>query len=187
MSNQKQVVRLSRFLSLILRHNPGKINLTLDAQGWADVNELLERMNAKGKRINFATLEEVVATNNKKRFAFNEDKTRIRANQGHSISIDPGLTAVEPPQLLYHGTATRFVESILATGLEKRNRLHVHLSRDLATALSVGSRHGKPYIFEVRAGDMAQAGYEFFESENGVWLTDHIPVQYLKRSEESPA
>jgi len=187
MTNQKQVVRLSRFLSLILRHNPGKINLTLDAQGWADVDELLTRMNAKGKRINFTTLEEVVATNNKKRFAFNADRTRIRANQGHSIAIDPGLTAVEPPNLLYHGTATRFVESILETGLEKRNRLHVHLSKNLATALSVGSRHGKPYIFEVRAGEMAREGYAFFESENGVWLTDHVPFRYLERSEESPA
>ena len=171
----------SKFLSLILRHKPETINLELDSEGWADVEQLLARMNAHGKRIDFPTLEWLVAHNPKQRFAFNEDQSRIRANQGHSITIDLALEARKPPEILYHGTAKRFLESIFATGLDKRARHHVHLSGDPYTAAKVGMRHGKVVILEVQAGRMYEDGHEFFRSENGVWLTEAVPAVYLSR------
>lgn len=173
------VKNISKFLSLILRHKPETIQLKLDEQGWADVDLLLEKLELKGKGISFEELEWVVENNNKKRFAFSEDKTKIRASQGHSLKLDLGYTAVEPPEYLFHGTATRFLESIQKTGLEKRNRHHVHLSQELDTASSVGKRHGKLVILEVKSKEMYEAGYEFFVSKNGVWLTDHVPVDFI--------
>ena len=171
--------RISKFLSLVLRHRPEKIGLRLDEQGWAEVNPLIEKLNAHGLMVTRRILEEVVATNPKKRFSFNEDQTKIRANQGHSIQIDHGFTAVEPPEILFHGTAQKFLKSILTTGIQKRNRHHVHLSADLPTATNVGQRHGKVVILQVRALEMHKAGAEFYLSENGVWLTDEVPVDFI--------
>ncbi len=180
MKETKKVVKLSKFLSLVLRHKPETIGLQLDEAGWADIKTLIHKMKQNNRFIDFETLEEVVRTNNKKRFAFNEDKTRIRANQGHSIKIEHGFEAQTPPEILYHGTATKNIESIMSNGLDKRNRHHVHLSSDLNTAIAVGKRHGKPVVFLVDAKAMNSKGYEFFVSENGVWLTEGVPAQYLK-------
>lgn len=171
--------KLSKFLSYTLRHHPETIGVELDTNGWAVVAELLERLNANGQVIDKKLLEEIVETNNKKRFAFSEDKTLIRASQGHSIEIDLGMEASEPPALLYHGTAQKNRESIFAEGLKKQNRQHVHLSDNPQTAKEVGSRHGTPVILHVNAGQMHKDGYVFFLSENKVWLTDEVPVSYL--------
>ena len=179
MENQPRYKRISKFLSLVLRHKPEKIGLELDLQGWADVDSLIEKLNANGPAVSREILEEVVATNLKKRFAFNQDHTRIRANQGHSIQIDHGFQPLEPPEILYHGTAHRFLDSILATGIQKRNRHHVHLSADLDTAANVGQRHGKVIILSVPAVKMYQAGYTFYLFENGVWLTEVVPPEHI--------
>lgn len=173
------VKKISKFLSLVLRHKPEIINLSLDEQGWASVEILLDKLHSKGKGISFEELEWVVENNNKKRFAFNDDKSRIRANQGHSIQLDLGYAPVEPPEFLYHGTATRFIESIQKTGLEKRNRHHVHLSQELETASSVGKRHGKLAMLIVRSNEMYAAGHHFYVTDNGVWLTDYVPVEFI--------
>ena len=136
--------------------------------------------NQHGHPLTMASLEEIVATNEKRRFAFNADKSKIRASQGHSIEIDLQLTPQVPPAILYHGTATRFVASIKAQGLLAGSRQHVHLSANLETASKVGQRHGKPIVLEVRAGEMHHAGLAFYQSENGVWLTEHVPVEFIK-------
>ncbi len=177
--NDKQLKKTSKFLSLVLRHRPELIGLEMDSAGWVNTRELLEKSKLKGYNIDFDTLEEVVANNNKKRFSFNEDQSRIRANQGHSVNIELGYEPVEPPEFLYHGTATRFINSIQRQGLLKRNRHHVHLSADLATAKSVGSRHGVPVILVVRSKEMHKANHPFFISKNGVWLTEHIPTEFI--------
>jgi putative RNA 2'-phosphotransferase len=173
------LVKLSKFMSLVLRHNPGEIGLELDENGWADVAELIARANLKGVRLTHSDLVTIVETNDKKRFALNEDGTRIRASQGHSIEVDLALSAVAPPVRLFHGTASRFVESIRAQGLLRGRRQHVHLSVDAATATKVGQRHGKPVVVHVLAGEMHQAGRLFYLSANGVWLTEHVPAEYL--------
>lgn len=172
--------KLSKFLSLVLRHKPEVIGIQLEENGWTDVQTLLTKMNEAGKSIDLETLNAIVEADNKGRYSFNIDKTRIRANQGHSVEIDLGYQATTPPDILYHGTANRFIESILSIGLEKRNRHHVHLTADRQTAVTVGKRHGKPVILEVLAKEMLESGYEFYVSDNGVWLTDHVPVKYLK-------
>lgn len=174
------VVKVSRFLSLVLRHEPGKIGLTLDSAGWVDVEKLLVACNAHGKKITSAQLDFVVENNDKKRFAFNEDKTRIRANQGHSVEVELEYQPTIPPDILYHGTASRFLPSILERGLVKGNRHHVHLSENVKTARAVGERHGKAVILVVRSEQMQQDGYQFFLSANGVWLTDHVPMKYIQ-------
>ncbi len=170
---------LSVFISLILRHNPAAAGITLDEHGWADVTELLAGINAAGRSINMDILEEIVRTDQKGRYSFNQDKTLIRANQGHSIAVDVELAEVQPPDLLYHGTADRFLPVILKEGLKPMSRLYVHLSRDVETAVKVGGRHGKPAVLTVKAGEMQAAGYIFYLSANGVWLTKHVPVEYL--------
>lgn len=180
MSNEKQLTRISKFLSLILRHQPDTIGLTLDEEGWANVAELLTKSNDYGVQLDRALLEEVVATNAKKRFAFSSDEQKIRASQGHSIKVTLGYTNTQPPDILYHGTGKKSVASILSSGLEKRSRQHVHLSADRETAMAVGQRHGVPHIFIVKALEMYQDGHEFYLSDNGVWLTDNVPVQYLR-------
>ena len=173
----QQNKKLSKFLSYILRHHPDSIGLQLDEQGWAQVDELLTKTNIP---FNMEDLEEVVHTNNKKRFAFNNDKTKIRANQGHSLKhIDLELKAIKPPEFLYHGTVAKFIESIRKEGLQKMNRQHVHLSKDQDTAIKVGSRRGKPVILSVSAQAMEDNGYTFYISENGVWLTHHVPSQFI--------
>ena len=178
--NEKEIKRKSKFLSLILRHNPQLIQLELDKNGWANVEELLKKSKRK-IHLNKNELDIVVATNNKKRFSYNEDETKIRANQGHSIkNLDLELKIVEPPQFLYHGTVAKFMQSIKEKGLQKMNRQHVHLSKDRATAVNVGSRRGKPVILSIRALEMHQKGFIFYLSENGVWLTDKIPTEYIE-------
>lgn len=179
MTSRKRSSNTSRLLSLVLRHKPETINLTLDEAGWAEVDHLLQRLEAHGHPTDHESLKEMVKTNNKQRFAFNDDMTKIRANQGHSIDIDHGYMPVEPPEILYHGTAEKSVQSILTSGLEKRNRHHVHLSEVLETAISVGKRHGAPVILEVKARLMYQQGYEFYCSENQVWLTEEVPAEFL--------
>jgi len=184
MISKEKTTHLSKFLSLVLRHQPETLGIALDVNGWADVGELLEKMNAKGMSVSFDMLKHVVDTNEKKRFAFNNDFSRIRASQGHSVEVSLDYVAQEPPAELYHGTAERFVDSILATGLEKRSRHHVHLSTNINTATEVGRRHGKPVVFVVSAREMYAAGFEFFVSDNNVWLTEGVPVVYLKMSEQ---
>jgi len=171
---------LSKFLSYTLRHHPEHIGIVLNKSGWAVVNELIDRLNANGHTIDMALLENIVGSNSKKRFAFNDDKTLIRASQGHSIEIDPGIEACEPPALLYHGTAEKNRESIFTEGLQKRNRLHVHLSANTQTAKEVGRRHGTPLVLQVDSGQMRRDGYVFYLSENKVWLTDEVPPVYLR-------
>jgi putative RNA 2'-phosphotransferase len=178
--NEKEKKGIGKFLSLVLRHNPGKIQLELDKNGWADVNELIEKCAKKGIQFTLEELEEIVETNDKKRYSFNEDKTSIRANQGHSIEVDVELTLTTPPEFLYHGTVDKFMDSIRTSGLQKMLRQHVHLSKDLETAIKVGSRRGKPVILTVRSGDMFRAGFPFFLSENQVWLTDAVPPTYIE-------
>lgn len=172
-------VKISKFLSLVLRHDPGKIGLTLDSNGWVKVQELLDRMRQHGKPIDRETLEHVVATNDKKRFSFSEDGSQIRANQGHSIEVDLALPPQTPPDLLFHGTATRFLDSIREKGLLPGSRQHVHLSLDEVTAIKVGQRHGKPAVLVVRASEMQHQGFTFFCSDNGVWLTDHVAPRFI--------
>ena len=170
--------KTSRFISMILRHKPEVIGITLDEHGWADVSELIEGVN-KVHPLDMETLEEIVRTNEKQRFSFNEDKTKIRANQGHTITVDVELEEKAPPEFLYHGTGDKYVESIDSTGLEPRQRLYVHLSTDKEMAAKVGQRHGTPVVYRVNSGQMANDGYVFYLSVNGVWLTKAVPVKYL--------
>lgn len=171
---------LSRFIALILRHKPESIGITLDEHGWASVSELLSGINSCGNEIDMQTLEEIVAEDEKQRYSFNADKTKIRANQGHSVNVDVELKKAEPPEILFHGTGEKYVASIKNEGLIPKSRLYVHLSKDRETAVKVGSRHGKPVVFEVNSGEMSRNGYEFFLSENGVWLTKIVPAEYLR-------
>lgn len=171
-------VSTSKFLSLVLRHEPGKIGLQLDPQGWVSIDELLSKA-APHVPLTPALLHEVVRTSDKQRFAISQDGTRIRANQGHSVPIEPGLLPQAPPEQLYHGTATRFIDSIQRQGLLRGDRHHVHLSADRETAIKVGTRHGKPAVLVVQAGDMHRAGHVFFRSDNGVWLVEHVPAPFL--------
>ncbi len=175
------IVQTSKFLSLVLfRHNPAKIGLTLDENGWAEVDELIRLSNHYGVRLTRPLLEQVVAENDKKRYAFSEDGKRIRANQGHSVDVDLALSPVQPPETLFHGTAAHFVASIREQGLLSGRRKHVHLSADRATAENVGRRHGRPVVLVIRAIQLAQAGSQFFISDNGVWLTGHVPTEYIE-------
>lgn len=173
------LVKLSKFLSLVLRHKPEEIGLALDENGWTEVDDLIRLATARGSRLTRSLLEQVVAENDKKRFAFSEDGQRIRANQGHSIEVDLALVPSEPPELLYHGTASRFIESIRGQGLHSGNRQHVHLSLDIPTATKVGQRHGKPVVLVIRAKEMLAAGHRFYLSANGVWLTECVPVEFI--------
>lgn len=169
----------SKFLSLILRHKPETIGITLDEHGWAKVDQVIEGIG-KTRTFNMEILEEIVRTDAKQRYVFNEDKTLIRASQGHSIPVDVELEIVNPPEILWHGTGEKYVSSIEKAGLIPKSRLYVHLSRDVETARQVGSRHGKVVIYRVLAGKMQEDGYVFYRSENGVWLTKEVPVSYLE-------
>lgn len=179
MLSDKELVRLSKFISLVLRHQPEAIDLSLDENGWASVDDMLTKMQNKGFAVDHNILQQVVATNNKQRFAFNGDGTRIRANQGHSINVDVQLQEAIPPRILYHGTAEKNIPAIQQHGLLKQSRQHVHLSADKETAIKVGQRHGKPVIFHVLTKEMREDGFHFYLSANGVWLTDHVPPNYL--------
>jgi len=174
-------IQLSKFLSFVLRHKPDAIGLVLDAQGWAGIAELIERANAAGTQFSREDLLYVVETSDKKRFSISADGLRIRAAQGHSISVELGLMPIEPPPVLYHGTATRFIEAILSQGLKPQTRQQVHLSIDEPTARRVGQRHGKPVILEIDARRMHAEGFKFCRADNGVWLTDQVPPEFLTR------
>lgn len=174
-------VRTSKFLSLVLRHHPEKIGITLDSSGWTPIEKLLTALKKNGHPLTRETLEEIVATNEKKRFALNDSKSKIRASQGHSLQVELGYITQTPPEKLYHGTATRFLDSIWESGIQKRDRHHVHLSADEVTARKVGSRHGHPIILTVDTKAMTAKGHTFFRSENGVWLTDHVPTQFITK------
>lgn len=176
--------KLSKYLSLVLRHNPAAAHITLDEHGWADVEELLAGMNAAGSRIDRDILKEIVSTDNKQRYSFNQDETLIRANQGHSIPVDVELKEQEPPEFLYHGTADRFLGSIQKEGLKPMSRLYVHLSKDMETALKVGKRHGKPVVLKIHSKEMYRDGIQFYLSENGVWLTKKVDVKYFEIVED---
>jgi len=182
--SEKESVRISRFLSLVLRHQPETLGVALDGHGWTDVAALLEKMKSKGWTIDRDILDHVVAANSKKRFAYDETGTKIRASQGHSVDVDLAYEPSAPPELLYHGTGEKSLASILKTGLDKRSRRHVHLSSDKRTAVTVGSRHGKPVVLEVRAGEMQRKGRVFYLSANGVWLTDSVPPEFLSVTAE---
>lgn len=180
--NENQKKRISKFLSFILRHQPETINLKLDENGWANVAELLTKSAANGRmHFTLVDLVEVVESNDKKRFIFNENKTKIRANQGHSIGIDLALKPQQPPEYLYHGTGQNNIASILEKGIDKRRRQHVHLSSDKETATRVGMRHGKPVVLTVRSKGMFDEGALFYLSENGVWLTDFVATKYISK------
>jgi putative RNA 2'-phosphotransferase len=168
----------------VLRHEPEAIGITLDAEGWVAVDELLAAAARHGQPITRQQLEEIVATNDKKRFSFSADGRLIRANQGHSVEVDLGLAPIEPPELLYHGTGAKSLASIREKGLVRGSRHHVHLSLDRDTAHRVGQRHGRPAVLVVEAGRMHRDGHRFYRSENGVWLTEAAPPEYLQFSVE---
>jgi putative RNA 2'-phosphotransferase len=181
MISDKEAKGISKFMSFVLRHKPEEIGLKLDKNGWTATAELISKLNATGYfTITPEVLQHVVSTNAKQRFAFNADKTMIRASQGHSVAIDLDLVPVQPPAYLYHGTANKFVAAIMAEGLNRMDRRHVHLSADTSTARTVGGRHGKPVILQADAALMHADGFTFYLSANGVWLTDHVPALYLK-------
>ncbi len=169
-----------KFIALILRHKPETIGITLDEHGWADVSELIAGVS-KTHPLDMEGLERIVAEDGKQRYSFNEDKTLIRANQGHSIPVDVELEQVVPPEILYHGTAVKYEESIDREGLIPKSRLYVHLSGDEETARKVGSRHGKPVIYRIRSGEMHRDGHIFYRSVNGVWLIKAVPVKYMEK------
>lgn len=172
--------KLSKYLSLVLRHNPAAAGIQLDQNGWADVPALLNGAGDAGKQIDLETLERIVRENGKQRFRFNEDHTKIRANQGHSLLVDLEFKAVSPPRLLYHGTATRFLDSIRKQGILKQSRQYVHLSPDQETASKVGARHGIPIVLVIGADEMSKDGFPFYLSDNGVWLCETVPWKYIK-------
>jgi putative RNA 2'-phosphotransferase len=177
---KEQLVATSKFLSLVLRHRPETIGIELDAEGWVDVEDLLAACARHGRTISRDQLDDLVRTNDKQRFAFSADGSRIRANQGHSLPVDLGLVPVEPPELLYHGTVRHFLDSIRRDGLTKGKRHHVHLSPDIQTATRVGQRRGRPIVLVIEAGRMFRERHKFYRSENGVWLTDAVPAAYIR-------
>jgi putative RNA 2'-phosphotransferase len=176
---EKRFVRVSKYLAKYLRHAPEELGLTLRPGGWVPVDDLLAAAGRHGFPISYDELVEVVETNDKRRFSFDETNELIRANQGHSVEVDLGLEGREPPEVLYHGTVERFLAAIIEEGLVRGKRHHVHLSSDVETARRVGARRGKPVILSVDAGRMHLGGYRFFLSANGVWLTDAVPPIYL--------
>jgi putative RNA 2'-phosphotransferase len=172
-------VAASKFLSLLLRHKPQEVGLSLDAGGWAGIEDIVRLTSGRRTPLTRKLIEEITATSEKKRFIISDDGNRIRANQGHSIAVNLNLEPQNPPEALFHGTATRYIESILRQGLVKGNRQYVHLSPDRSTAEQVGRRHGKPVILNIAAQAMQASGYVFFLSVNGVWLTEHVPARFL--------
>lgn len=178
--DEKRTVRTSKFLSRVLRHDPGAIGIVLDEGGWVDVDELIAASARAGRRFSRAELDHVVANNNKKRFAYSDDGRRIRASQGHSVDVELGLASAEPPEVLYHGTASTTLPVVLREGLKPMSRRDVHLSADVETAVRVGSRHGRPVVLVVDAAALAADGHIFRVSANGVWLTDRVPASHLR-------
>lgn len=185
--DEKQRTAASKFLAFVLRHRPGVIGIELDPQGWVEIDVLLRACAVHGRRITRPMLDEVVATNSKRRFAISEDGTRIRASQGHTTSVELGYEPAVPPEVLFHGTAASFLASIRARGLDRMRRHHVHLSQDVETARAVGARRGRAVVLRVRAGAMQRDGFAFFLSANGVWLTMRVPPEYLEMPPDSPS
>lgn len=179
---KSELIEISKFLSLILRHKPESIGVSMSPDGWVKINELIEAAQKHKINLTKELIDEVITTNDKQRFTYSSDGESIRANQGHSIHIQLELQPIKPPDTLYHGTAVRFMEEIRKKGLLKMNRQHVHLSHLKTTAYDVGKRHGKPIILIIDAQTMSQDGYEFYVSKNGVWLTKHVPPQYLQEA-----
>lgn len=175
-------VKLSKFLSLVLRHQPEAAGITLDRHGWADVKKLLAGVRRTGRQLDMETLERIVRENNKQRYSFNEDHTKIRANQGHSVQVDVELKEAQPPEYLFHGTASRFLPAIYREGIRKMERQYVHLSDDFQTAMAVGRRHGSPVVLTLNAAAMARDGVTFWLSENGVWLCEYVSPKYFTGS-----
>lgn len=176
----KQLNETSKFLSYVLRHEPQAIDLQLDSEGWADIDSLIAGAAKDGRTLDIALIQAVVSSSDKKRFTISDDGQRIRAVQGHSTaSVSLQHIEKEPPEFLYHGTATRFLESIRQQGLIAGSRHHVHLSQDIATAIAVGQRYGKPVVLKIEALRMNQQGFKFFQAENGVWLTNHVPMSFI--------
>lgn len=174
------LTNLSRYMSLILRHKPEVIGITLDEHGWASVNDLICGIEKNNPEFNMDILEQIVRTDNKQRYSFNDDRSLIRANQGHSVNVDVELKEKEPPEYLYHGTGEKYVKSINQDGLIPKSRLYVHLSKDIKTAENVGKRHGKEVVYRINSGQMYRDGYKFYLSENGIWLTKEVPIKYLE-------
>jgi len=177
---EKETIKMSKFLSLILRHEPEQVGLKLGDAGWVNVDELLRAVNQHGTTLTLEQLKHIVATSDKKRFAFSDDGQRIRANQGHSVEVDLQYAPQTPPELLYHGTAIRFLDSIRKDGLQRMERHDVHLSAETKLTLQVGGRHGKPVLLTIRAGDMHRAGHVFRVSANGVWLVQRVPPEFIE-------
>jgi putative RNA 2'-phosphotransferase len=176
---EKEAIKISKFLSLVLRHEPERVGLKLGDAGWVSVDDLLDAVNRHGVTLTLDQLKHIVATSDKKRFAFSEDGRSIRASQGHSVPIDLEYPPQTPPEILYHGTATRFVSDIRKDGLKPMGRHDVHLSAETNAALQVGARYGKPVLLLIRAGEMHRAGHVFRSSANGVWLVDHVPPEFI--------
>jgi len=183
---KKEYIKISKFISLVLRHRPQVAGLVLDPNGWVSVDALIEGANKKGFNLDYEILNDIVATNDKKRFAFDESRSHIRANQGHSVEIELQLTEIMPPDILYHGTAEKYWQSISKTGLIKKRRNHVHLSSDVETAKKVGMRHGKVIVLCINAHEMYTDNYTFYLSQNKVWLTESVPVKYIKMMDAIP-
>jgi len=181
----KETIKMSKFLSLILRHEPERVGLKLGEAGWVSVEELLQALTRHGVAITLDELRHIVATSDKKRYAFSNDGQRIRASQGHSVEVDLQYPPQTPPEILYHGTATRFLDGIRKDGLQKMERHDVHLSAETKVTLQVGGRHGKPVLLTIRAGDMHRAGFVFRCSANRVWLVDHVPPSFIQFPLES--
>lgn len=175
-----EMTKISKFLSLVLRHQPEKIGIQLDREGWTDIEKLLQAIQQQGLSLDLAMLHTLVEQNDKKRFQISENDLQIRAVQGHSTaSVNRQMQAIQPPTVLYHGTASRFLDSIWQQGLLAGQRHAVHLSADIETATTVGQRYGKPVVLSVNTAQMVHDGFEFYQAENGVWLTEHVPAQYL--------
>lgn len=177
MSNKENI---SKFIALVLRHKPEAAGIILDSRGWADTGNLVQAIKRlKDSSFNLERLAEIVYTDDKGRYSFSEDLRHIRANQGHSVTVDVELEEMEPPKLLYHGTATKFIDSIESEGIISKSRLYVHLSDTVSTATNVGKRHGKPVVYTIHANRMFQDGHKFYRSVNGVWLTKEVPIKYF--------
>lgn len=172
-------IKIGKYICLILRHKPEIIGIELDKNGWANVDELINGLKKKYPDFNREKLEYIVNTDNKQRYSLSDYKRKIRARQGHSIDVDVELKELTPPEFLYHGTAERFLGSIMKEGLVPKSRLYVHLSKDVETAEKVGKRHGKPAVLKIETGKMAEDGFKFYLSENGVWLTKAVPPKYF--------
>jgi putative RNA 2'-phosphotransferase len=185
MLSEKETTRRSKLLSLVLRHDPAHIGIVLDERGWTDVAALLAQLAKHQQPLTFEQLVYIVETNAKQRFRFDDDRSRIRASQGHSVEVELGYTPVAPPEVLYHGTAVQHQADILRDGLRKMSRHHVHLSADVATARTVGRRHGRLVMFVVAAGVLHRSGHPFYQADNGVWLTEEVPPTHLELLSET--